>query len=232
MIDPKEQLCYGSSCMGRPDNKIMPTVLIEEWSYCHCYWKNGMNRQGCLSRATKETWMNTTNSNHRTNRSIMEYNNNPLSTYDFTAHDTAHAAAVLQRTTRARLRTTAGRLGRRPGGVGVGRRPRHRTRPAPRSGPCSATSPPPTTPRWWPSPTRWPPSDRADHGPIPAPTDSGPSVQRARQALWDVRAEVAKAVVGQDAAVAGLLIALLTRGHVLLEGVPGTAKTCSCGRWP
>ena len=57
------------------------------------------------------------------------------------------------------------------------------------------------------------------------PSDSGPSVQRARQALWDVRAEVAKAVVGQDAAVAGLLIALLTRGHVLLEGVPGTAKT-------
>jgi MoxR-like ATPase len=36
---------------------------------------------------------------------------------------------------------------------------------------------------------------------------------------------VAKAVVGQDAAVTGLLIALLTRGHVLLEGVPGTAKT-------
>jgi MoxR-like ATPase len=52
-----------------------------------------------------------------------------------------------------------------------------------------------------------------------------PSVERARQALWNVRAEVAKAVVGQDAAVTGLLIALLTRGHVLLEGVPGTAKT-------
>jgi len=40
-----------------------------------------------------------------------------------------------------------------------------------------------------------------------------------------VRAEVAKAVVGQDEAVSGLLIGLVTGGHVLLEGVPGTAKT-------
>ncbi|GAA3399932.1 AAA family ATPase [Pseudarthrobacter polychromogenes] len=47
----------------------------------------------------------------------------------------------------------------------------------------------------------------------------------ARQALLDVRHEVAKAVVGQDATVTGLLIALLSQGHVLLEGVPGVAKT-------
>jgi len=40
-----------------------------------------------------------------------------------------------------------------------------------------------------------------------------------------VRSEVAKAVVGQDAAVTGLVIALLCRGHALLEGVPGVAKT-------
>ena len=46
-----------------------------------------------------------------------------------------------------------------------------------------------------------------------------------RSALLAVRAEVAKAVVGQDAVVTGLMIALLCRGHVLLEGVPGTAKT-------
>ncbi|MBE7188204.1 MoxR family ATPase, partial [Jatrophihabitans endophyticus] len=37
--------------------------------------------------------------------------------------------------------------------------------------------------------------------------------------------EVGKAVVGQDAAVTGLLIGLLCRGHVLVEGVPGVAKT-------
>jgi MoxR-like ATPase len=47
----------------------------------------------------------------------------------------------------------------------------------------------------------------------------------ARTALLAVRTEIAKAVVGQDAVVSGLVIALLCRGHVLLEGVPGVAKT-------
>ncbi|MCU1437179.1 MAG: family ATPase [Naasia sp.] len=46
-----------------------------------------------------------------------------------------------------------------------------------------------------------------------------------RQRLRDVRTEVGKAVVGQDGAVTGLIVALLARGHVLLEGVPGVAKT-------
>jgi MoxR-like ATPase len=46
-----------------------------------------------------------------------------------------------------------------------------------------------------------------------------------REAFSRVRAEVGKAVVGQDAAVTGLLIALLAGGHVVLEGVPGVAKT-------
>lgn len=49
--------------------------------------------------------------------------------------------------------------------------------------------------------------------------------ERARAALQEVRAEVAKAVVGQEAAVAGIVVALLSRGHILLEGVPGVAKT-------
>ncbi|MGO4785024.1 AAA family ATPase [Cryobacterium sp. W22_MBD10_FK3] len=46
-----------------------------------------------------------------------------------------------------------------------------------------------------------------------------------RRSLAQVRTEVGKAVVGQDGAVTGLIIALLSRGHVLLEGVPGVAKT-------
>jgi MoxR-like ATPase len=46
-----------------------------------------------------------------------------------------------------------------------------------------------------------------------------------RDAMHRVRVEVGKAVVGQDGTVTGLLIALLARGHVLLEGVPGVAKT-------
>ncbi|MCV7193386.1 AAA family ATPase [Mycolicibacterium brumae] len=47
----------------------------------------------------------------------------------------------------------------------------------------------------------------------------------AREALQAVRREIGKAVVGQDAVVSGLVVALLCRGHVLLEGVPGVAKT-------
>ncbi|MDR6940001.1 AAA family ATPase [Arcanobacterium hippocoleae] len=40
-----------------------------------------------------------------------------------------------------------------------------------------------------------------------------------------IRSEIAKAVVGQESAVTAILIGLLTNGHVLFEGVPGTAKT-------
>jgi MoxR-like ATPase len=57
------------------------------------------------------------------------------------------------------------------------------------------------------------------------PTAGGAPAEDARASLVRVRDEVAKAVVGQDAAVAGLLVALLCRGHILLEGVPGVAKT-------
>jgi MoxR-like ATPase len=54
----------------------------------------------------------------------------------------------------------------------------------------------------------------------PAPDDAA-----LREAMNRVRLEVGKAVVGQDGALTGMLIALLARGHVLLEGVPGVAKT-------
>ena len=46
-----------------------------------------------------------------------------------------------------------------------------------------------------------------------------------RDAVLAVRHEVAKVVVGQERVVSGLVAALLVRGHVLLEGVPGVAKT-------
>ncbi|MEN0129035.1 MAG: MoxR family ATPase [Brevundimonas sp.] len=59
---------------------------------------------------------------------------------------------------------------------------------------------------------------------VAAPRPPAPS-PALRTALAAVRTEVGKAVVGQDAAVTGLIIALLCRGHVLLEGVPGVAKT-------
>jgi MoxR-like ATPase len=43
--------------------------------------------------------------------------------------------------------------------------------------------------------------------------------------LGAVRAEIAKVIVGQDAVIDGLLVALIVGGHALVEGVPGTAKT-------
>ncbi|HET9901847.1 MAG TPA: MoxR family ATPase [Actinomycetes bacterium] len=58
-----------------------------------------------------------------------------------------------------------------------------------------------------------------------AANDRDPSPDDPRGALLALRTEVGKAVVGQDSAVTGLVIALLCRGHVLLEGVPGVAKT-------
>jgi len=48
---------------------------------------------------------------------------------------------------------------------------------------------------------------------------------RLRDLLGRARGEVSKAVVGHDEAVELMLIAALARGHVLLEGPPGTAKT-------
>ena len=53
------------------------------------------------------------------------------------------------------------------------------------------------------------------------PTD----VTALRDAFARLRTEVGKTVVGQDGAVTGLIVALLANGHVLLEGVPGVAKT-------
>jgi len=51
------------------------------------------------------------------------------------------------------------------------------------------------------------------------------SIQQGADLLERVRTAVATRVVGQDATVSDTLIAFLARGHVLIEGVPGTAKT-------
>ena len=48
---------------------------------------------------------------------------------------------------------------------------------------------------------------------------------QAQQLLAGLKAEISKAMVGQQAACEALLVALIARGHVLLEGVPGVAKT-------
>jgi MoxR-like ATPase len=51
------------------------------------------------------------------------------------------------------------------------------------------------------------------------------TIEQVRQLAEMIRGEIAKAVVGQTDTVDHMLIALLARGHVLLEGPPGTAKT-------
>ena len=48
------------------------------------------------------------------------------------------------------------------------------------------------------------------------------AIQAAKDGLKE---QIGKVVVGQDAAVDLLLVSLLSEGHILLEGVPGTAKT-------
>jgi MoxR-like ATPase len=50
-------------------------------------------------------------------------------------------------------------------------------------------------------------------------------VEDAAERLERILAEIARVVVGQRALVEGLLTALLCRGHALVEGVPGLAKT-------
>ena len=45
------------------------------------------------------------------------------------------------------------------------------------------------------------------------------------QIVQNIKTEIAKVLVGQDKMVEGLLAGLLCRGHILLEGVPGLAKT-------
>ncbi len=67
-------------------------------------------------------------------------------------------------------------------------------------------------------------STAVDATAVAAPSNEDDAAD-ARAALTRIRTEVGRAVVGQDQVVTGLVIALLCRGHVLLEGVPGVAKT-------
>jgi MoxR-like ATPase len=50
-------------------------------------------------------------------------------------------------------------------------------------------------------------------------------VEAAHTDISNIRQEIAKIVVGQQELIDGLLIGLLTKGHILIEGVPGLAKT-------
>ena len=50
-------------------------------------------------------------------------------------------------------------------------------------------------------------------------------IQQFRETFYNVKAEVQKRIVGQDAIIEGVLFCLLANGHALLEGIPGLGKT-------
>ena len=50
-------------------------------------------------------------------------------------------------------------------------------------------------------------------------------VQQESIFLQDLKREVGKVIVGQEALLEKMLVALLADGHILIEGVPGLAKT-------
>jgi MoxR-like ATPase len=61
--------------------------------------------------------------------------------------------------------------------------------------------------------------------PTTLPVSDSELLQRLRQACQRLRQEIAKVIVGQDQVLDQLLMAIFCRGHALLQGVPGLAKT-------
>ncbi len=66
------------------------------------------------------------------------------------------------------------------------------------------------------------PSDRAENSESPSAADE---IASAKERIEQVRREVQKTYIGSARALEMILVSLLARGHVLLEGVPGVAKT-------
>ena len=68
--------------------------------------------------------------------------------------------------------------------------------------------------------------ERPAQPPEPNPVDPPAALRlQARAALQEALYEIKRVIVGQDAMLERVLVSLLARGHVLLEGVPGLAKT-------
>ena len=57
------------------------------------------------------------------------------------------------------------------------------------------------------------------------PPDDLAAVDRCRASYDQIRKELAEVIVGQNDVIEQVLIAIFARGHALLEGVPGLAKT-------
>ena len=89
--------------------------------------------------------------------------------------------------------------------------------PTPAAPPAAAPSMPPSAA----APTQPPAPTAASTVPAGTPQDGGGGAAMVNA----IRTEVGKVIVGQQGVLAGFLAALLADGHVLLEGVPGVAKT-------
>jgi len=84
-------------------------------------------------------------------------------------------------------------------------------------------TPPPTTPASV-NPASGgvaPPAAAAPNGGAPAPVPPAQDASLLERALFEVK----RVIVGQDRMIERMFVALLARGHCLLEGVPGVAKT-------
>ena len=57
------------------------------------------------------------------------------------------------------------------------------------------------------------------------PREEADAARAAHEALETALFEIKRVIVGQEAMLERVLVALLAGGHVLLEGVPGLAKT-------
>ncbi|HMU70680.1 MAG TPA: AAA family ATPase, partial [Chitinophagales bacterium] len=55
--------------------------------------------------------------------------------------------------------------------------------------------------------------------------ETNPEIQQLQQAVYAVRAELSKVIIGQQQMMDLLIAGLLAGGHILIEGVPGIAKT-------
>ena len=62
-------------------------------------------------------------------------------------------------------------------------------------------------------------------GPGQQQPDANPATREAARVLGEAIAQVQRVIVGQEHMVEQLMVGLLAKGHVLLEGVPGVAKT-------
>src|SRR5216117_1064451 len=69
------------------------------------------------------------------------------------------------------------------------------------------------------------PAPALENRPTGTSNDDVASIDQLRDIYKKIRAEIAKVIIGQDEVIEQLLMCILARGHGLLMGVPGLAKT-------